>query len=124
MARGQRNVAPARSARLYWSMAKKSFTVSPDGQIVDDGPVFSGPSRSQKKREARALFELGQKLSGFGKAELARLPLEEELLEALLLTASMQRTARARQLRRINKLLRSADRTSLIQALRASGRLS
>ncbi len=101
-------------------MIKRNFTVSPEGDIIDDRPEFSGPSRSQKKRDAKSIFELGASLVTLKPAELKRLALDEELLEAVLLCAEMKRTARARQLRRIAKLLRAPEREHLLQALRES----
>lgn len=103
-------------------MIKRNFTVSEDGQIVDDRPD-PGPTRGQKKRNARVISDLGQILTELAKPELQNLPLEEELVEAVLLCTTMKRTARARQLRRIAKLLRDADREPLIRALQGAGRL-
>ncbi len=97
-------------------MIKRNFTVSPSGEIIDDRPE-PGPSRSQKKRDAKGVFDLGVTLAELPPAQLKKLPLDEELVEALTLCASMKRTARARQLRRIAKMLRAIDRESLMEAL-------
>lgn len=68
------------------------------------------PSKSQRKREATALQDLGEQLVKLTSAQLKRIPLSEELLAAIKATQAMsQRGARKRQLQFIGKLMRQLD---------------
>ncbi len=87
----------------------------------DDSPVWRGPSRSQKKRDASRIYDLGVLLSNLKLPQLKRLPIDEELLEAVVLVGQMKRTAQARQLRRVAKLLRDCELQPLVNALREAG---
>jgi len=89
-----------------------------DAESDEDQPQWRGPSRSQKKRDARAVHDLGVLMSKLPPAALRALPLDEEILEALLLSKSLKRTALARQMRRIAKLLRGLDLEPLYKVLR------
>lgn len=86
---------------------------------------WAGPSRSQKKRDARAVSDIGEALARLSAASLKRLPLDEELRAAVLACRAMQRGARARQLRLLGKLLRARDHAAIARELaeidRASG---
>ena len=80
----------------------------------EDG--FDGPSRSQRKRDAATLKELGDELVALPLAELDALPLDEKLRDAIDLAKRITAhggAARQRQL--IGKLLRKRD----VEALRA-----
>jgi len=75
---------------------------------ADPGP--EGPSKSQRKRDAVELKELGDELVSLPPDELEALPLTEKLRDAIEL--ARQITARggaARQRQFIGKLLRKAD---------------
>jgi ribosome-associated protein len=96
--------------------------IGPDTE-KDAPPEWRGPSRSQQKRDARAIFDVGVLLTKLAPSELKRLPLDEAQLEAVLLARSMKRTALARQWRRIAKLLRDGDCDPLMAALRDNRRL-
>lgn len=89
----------------------------------DTESVRLRPSRSQKKREARAVFDLGEVLVKLRPALIRRMPLEDEVREAVLIGQSLTKNARARQLRRIAKLLRAVDTQPLVDALRDGGHL-
>ena len=81
----------------------------------DDGG-FDGPSRSQRKRDAADLKELGDELVALPVGELDALPLDEKLRDAIDLAKKITAhggAARQRQL--IGKLLRKRD----VEALRA-----
>ncbi len=79
----------------------------PLGPTDDEGnPIWAGPSRSQKRREASAVSDLALHLVNLPKARLAALGLEEELRDAIELCARLNKGARARQLRLVAKLLR------------------
>jgi ribosome-associated protein len=89
-----------------------------------DGGGWAGPSRSQKKRDARAVTELGERLVNLSPAALDRLPIDDELRAALDVGQRVQRAARARQLRRIGKLLRDRDHHAISVALNEVGQPS
>ncbi|MCP5159993.1 MAG: DUF615 domain-containing protein [Gammaproteobacteria bacterium] len=68
------------------------------------------PSKSQRKREATALQELGERLVKLTSTQLSRVPLPEELLAAVRLAQTIsQRGGRKRQLQYIGKLMRRLD---------------
>lgn len=68
------------------------------------------PSKSQRKREATALQDLGEQLVKLTSAQLKRIPLSEELLAAVRAAQTMnQRGAHKRQLQLIGKLMRRLD---------------
>ena len=71
---------------------------------------FDKPSKSQRKREALALQELGETLVTLKPAQLDKIPLTEELRVAVLAARQMtQRGARKRQLQYIGRLMREID---------------
>lgn len=75
---------------------------------------FRGDSRSQQRRDALGVLELGQQLVALTDAQLARLPVPESLLpdirEARRITAHI---ARKRQLAFLAKQLRREDEETL-----------
>ncbi len=76
-----------------------------------------GPSKSQKKRDAKALQDLGVEIME-QKADFIRdLDLPAELAQALLDGQAMERGARKRQIKFIGRLLRDIDVTPLQAAL-------
>jgi ribosome-associated protein len=78
----------------------------------DEG-AFSGPSKSQRKREATALQDLGGKLVNLTSVQLRKMPLPADLMEAIRAAQDMpQRGARKRQLQYIGKLMRRIDASS------------
>lgn len=119
------NVAPANAASTDEPDTSESQVAAPRGVAAahgdDDAPVWRGPSRSQKKRDAARIYELGVLLSKLRLPQLKRLPLGEDLLEAIVLVGQMKRTAQARQLRRVAKLLRDSELEPLVTALRDAG---
>lgn len=66
-------------------------------------------SKSEIKRDAEALKKLGEKLVELSPSKLARIPLEDSLLDAIYHAQPLQREARRRQLQYIGKLLRGID---------------
>jgi ribosome-associated protein len=68
-----------------------------------------GPSRSQQRRDAAAVTELGKQLVEMSRAELDRLGLSEELRDAIKLCQGLKLRARNRQKRLIGQLLRADD---------------
>lgn len=66
-------------------------------------------SKSEIKRDAEALKKLGAELVALSKTQLERIPLDEQLLEAILLAQKIKREGLRRQLQLIGKLLRARD---------------
>ena len=68
------------------------------------------PSKSQRKREATALQDLGEQLVKLTSAQLRRVPLPDDLLSAVRAAQAItQRGAHKRQLQLIGKLMRRLD---------------
>ncbi|MBE2294306.1 MAG: DUF615 domain-containing protein [Phycisphaerales bacterium] len=84
-----------------------------DNDFDDENPeldAFRPPSKSQRKREATALQDLGEQLVKLTPTQLRRIPLPEELLAAVQMAQSIsQRGGRKRQLQFIGKLMRQID---------------
>jgi len=86
----------------------------------DDDSEFSGPSKSQLKREAQALQDLGTELVELRAEQLKRLDLPEDLRDAVELARRInQRGGRKRQLQYIGKLMRGIDAEPIRAALDA-----
>src|SRR5690606_7153643 len=87
-------------------------------QYDDINPDDYIKSKSQVKREMTALQKLGERLVEMNDKQLATIPLEENLLKAVLEARKMpQREARRRQLQFIGKLMRSADNLAIQEAV-------
>ena len=77
------------------------------------------PSKSQRKREATALQDLGEQLVELTRAQLNRVP--EDLLAAVQAAQAIaQRGGRKRQLQYIGKLMRRIDDPEAIRAALAT----
>ncbi|MCW9698725.1 ribosome biogenesis factor YjgA [Avibacterium sp. 20-129] len=74
-------------------------------------------SKSEIKRDAEALKQLGEKLVNLTKTNLEKIPLEENILDAIELAQRLQKEAKRRQLQYIGKLLRQIDTTAIQEAL-------
>ena len=73
-----------------------------------DAPLT--PSKSQRKRDARALQTLGVQLVALSAAQLVRLDLPEALHEAVIAAQQMRsHGARTRQLQYIGKVMRQLE---------------
>jgi ribosome-associated protein len=67
-------------------------------------------SKTQKKREMLALQELGEELARLNAEQLAKIPLTDELHEAIRAVQGMSKHgARYRQMQYIGRLMREAD---------------
>lgn len=84
--------------------------------MIADDPEFGedefdeGPSKSQLKREALAVRDLGSELAALGAAERARIPLPDDVVDAINeLNRTTQNGARKRQLGWLAKRLRKID---------------
>jgi ribosome-associated protein len=81
------------------------------------------PSKSARKRAAQDLQRLGVELADLKEAELAGLPLEDDLRAALgAYRALTSHGARLRQRQYIGKLMRRADASAIRAALEARAR--
>jgi ribosome-associated protein len=84
----------------------------------DDFFEEEGRGRSRRKREAQALKELGDELVNLPEAELAALPLEEKLRDAIELARRITaHGGAARQRNLIGKILRHTDVTEIRAAI-------
>ncbi len=82
--------------------------------------VDTPPSKSQRKRDAQVLFKLGRDLVALTQRELAALPIEAELLQAINFAHGIKsHVARKRQLQFIAKMMRKQDLLPIREALAA-----
>lgn len=87
---------------------------APDTDTPDDGI----PSKSQRKREAEEMFQLGRTLVDLPDGRLKALPLDTQLREAVMFARSIRsHGARKRQLGFLAGLLRRAELDALLEAL-------
>jgi ribosome-associated protein len=76
-------------------------------------------SKSQLKRDSHAIQDLGKRLAALPVEHLARIPLDEPVLEAIALAHRIRnkRSALKRHYQFLGKLLRARDTDSIIAAL-------
>ena len=88
-------------------------------QQQDDEWEDDLPSKSQLKRDSEALQELGVELVNLKPTELAKVPLDEELADAIDLAHRLRgkKEAWRRNLQFIGRLMRSRDIAEIEQAL-------
>ncbi len=85
---------------------------------LDDDNFDQEPSRSQLKRDALAVRDLGSELASLGAAERARVPLPEDVVDAINeLNRTTKNGARKRQLGWLAKRLRKIDLEPIEAAL-------
>lgn len=78
--------------------------------IDENDDEFSGPSRSQNRRDALAILKLAETLATLSDAQLARLPLADNVLDEIRRTrATTQQIARKRQTQFLAKQMRKID---------------
>ena len=77
------------------------------------------PSKTQLKRESHAIRDLGKRLVALPSEQLARIPLDEQVLEAIALAQRIQnkRSALKRHYQFLGKLLRARDIGPVFNAL-------
>jgi ribosome-associated protein len=91
------------------------------GDAHDDDEDLA-PSRSEKKRQSRGLQDLGWELVELPEAELAAMPLPDDVREAVEVARRITSNgARARQRLYIGKLLRRIDTDAIRLALERRG---
>ncbi|PSW10207.1 ribosome-associated protein [Photobacterium sanctipauli] len=74
-------------------------------------------SKSEMKRDMEALQKLGEELVELKPNALAKIPLDEDMLEAIKDAQRFKNEARRRQLQRIGKLMRQVDPEPIQAAL-------
>lgn len=87
-----------------------------DGHPSDE--TGGRPSKSARKRESHALQHLGEQLVDLRDDQLLRIPLPEDLLDAIRMARSIRsHEGRRRQLQLVGKLMRQADGEAIRAAL-------
>lgn len=85
-----------------------------DPNIDADGRIrWARPSKSQRKRDATKVTEFGERLVELRPAELAKIPMDDEMRQEVERCRGLKKNARLRQLRLIAKMLRERDLTDL-----------
>lgn len=74
-------------------------------------------SKSEIKRDAEALKKVGIELVNLSHNELAKIPLDDDLLYAIELAQKIKKEGYRRQIQYIGKLLRNRDMAPISQAL-------
>lgn len=97
-------------------MAKRKKKEAFDWEDEDQEEII-WVSKSEIKRDAEDLKQLGEKLVNLTKANLTKVPLGDSLKDAIELAQRLQKEARRRQLQYIGKLLRSIDVEPIREAL-------
>ena len=97
-------------------MAKRKKKEAFDWEDEDQEEII-WVSKSEIKRDAEDLKQLGEKLVNLTKAKLTKVPLDDSLKDAIELAQRLQKEARRRQLQYIGKLLRSIDAEPIREAL-------
>lgn len=89
----------------------------PDHQEDDEDDEIIWVSKSEIKRDAEALKDLGAELVDLGKNALEKIPLDDDLRAAVELAQRIKKEGRRRQLQLIGKLLRARDPEPIQTAL-------
>ncbi len=90
----------------------------PENTEEIEAEQYSGPSKSQVKRDMQALRDFGEELAALPSARLKKMPMPENLLEALLEWQRLSKLqAKGRQMQYIGKLLRDVDVAPLQEVL-------
>ena len=88
----------------------------PDNQEEEDEEII-WVSKSEIKRDAEELKRLGAELVDLGKNSLDKIPLDEQLRDAIELAQRIKKEGRRRQLQLIGKMLRQRDEEPIRLAL-------
>lgn len=97
------------------NMAKKARNHEIDWTDEDEEIIWV--SKSEIKRDAEHLKKLGENLMALNPANLAKMPLDDNLREAIELAQRLRLEARRRQIQYIGKLLRNLDPAPIQEAL-------
>jgi len=88
--------------------------------MPDEDDEFELPSKSQRKRDMHALFDLGASMLELSSGQLDKLPLDDALREAVDTCKTIkQHGARKRQLKLVSKLMRDADAEGIRNGIEA-----
>lgn len=110
---------------FYCPSASGPHDTMPQRVCVDLIPLMSvsKPSKSARKREYLALQALGERLIDLNAEQLARIPLDDQLLQAVITAQGMKsHGALRRQKQLIGKLMRQVNPEPIRIALDAFGR--
>ncbi|MCU1789973.1 ribosome-associated protein [Pectobacterium polaris] len=88
----------------------------PENQDDEDDEII-WVSKSEIKRDAEALKDLGAELVELGKNALEKIPLDDDLRAAVELAQRIKKEGRRRQLQLIGKMLRARDPEPIQTAL-------
>lgn len=91
--------------------------LEPDFNIDLEDEEIIYVSKSEIKRDAEALKKLGVELVNLSKNEIAKIPLDEDLVYAIELAQKIKKEGYRRQIQYIGKLLRSRDIEPITLAL-------
>jgi ribosome-associated protein len=84
--------------------------VEPQARDDADESEFSGPSKTQLKKEMHALQALGEELVQLNDGQLAEVPLPERLRDAIIEAKRIrQHEGRRRQMQYVGRLMREID---------------
>lgn len=99
----------------------KHQTEAPISESDIDEDDIEWVSKSQLKRDSKALQDLGKKLCAYNADQLAKVPLDDKLLDAIALAHKIanKRGALKRHFQFIGKLLRNIDVEPILQAVEA-----
>ncbi|MBN3261705.1 ribosome biogenesis factor YjgA [Pectobacterium brasiliense] len=89
----------------------------PDNQEDDEDDEIIWVSKSEIKRDAELLKDLGAELVDLGKNALEKIPLDDDLRAAVELAQRIKKEGRRRQLQLIGKMLRARDPEPIQTAL-------
>jgi len=83
------------------------------------GDEIEWVSKSQLKRDSKALQDLGRQLAGYSPTQLAGIPLDEPIRDAIALAQKLhnKRGAQKRQFQFLGKLLRGVDVEPILEAV-------
>ncbi|MBV8042652.1 ribosome biogenesis factor YjgA [Pluralibacter sp.] len=89
----------------------------PGDDIDDEDDEIIWVSKSEIKRDAEELKQLGAEIVELGKNALEKIPLDDDLRAAIELAQRIKKEGRRRQMQLIGKLLRQRDVEPIRQAL-------
>ncbi len=102
---------------MEWDISREAIIITVEDYDNDD-TGYSGPSKSQLKREMTALQDLGAELVALSKERLAKIEMPERLRDALLDAQRFTKhEARRRQMQYIGKIMRDVDAAPLRAAM-------
>ena len=89
----------------------------PGNESEDEDDEIIWVSKSENKRDAEELKQLGAEMVELGKNALDKIPLDDDLRAAIELAQRIKKEGRRRQMQLIGKLLRQRDVEPIRQAL-------